>query len=311
MSRGRHRRTRTHPTARRVVTLALPVAVVAAAPVSVAAWPDGSGETPAEAATTAGDVPERRAPLSRSATNRPAPHPTTSPTVSLSTPERTPEATPTDTPTPEPTVVDHMYATVGLNVRSGPGQHTEVLGVLASGTKIGVTGESDGSWVQVVYDDQAAWVSGDYLSAKKPAAEAAPQEAAPTQSSGGISYAECATGSAVESGLTSDAIRVHRAVCAQFPQVTTYLGLRSGGGAHGEGRALDIMVYSDSSLGDAIAAWVRDNHKALGVSEVIWSQRIWTVERSSEGWRWMEDRGSATANHYDHVHVTVYGSAAG
>jgi hypothetical protein len=49
----------------------------------------------------------------------------------------------------------------------------------------------------------------------------------------------------------------------------------------------------------------------LGVSEVIWSQRIWTVERSSDGWRWMEDRGSDTANHYDHVHVTVYGNSGG
>jgi hypothetical protein len=39
---------------------------------------------------------------------------------------------------------------------------------------------------------------------------------------------------------------------------------------------------------------------------VIWSQQIWTVDRGSEGWRYMEDRGSTTANHYDHVHVTVY-----
>jgi hypothetical protein len=30
------------------------------------------------------------------------------------------------------------------------------------------------------------------------------------------------------------------------------------------------------------------------------------VQRSAEGWRWMEDRGSTTANHYDHVHATVY-----
>ncbi|MDQ1640746.1 MAG: hypothetical protein QOJ90_97, partial [Actinomycetota bacterium] len=28
--------------------------------------------------------------------------------------------------------------------------------------------------------------------------------------------------------------------------------------------------------------------------------------RSSEGWRPMADRGSTTANHYDHVHVSVY-----
>jgi hypothetical protein len=25
----------------------------------------------------------------------------------------------------------------------------------------------------------------------------------------------------------------------------------------------------------------------------------------------MEDRGSSTANHYDHVHVTVYGNSGG
>lgn len=63
-----------------------------------------------------------------------------------------------------------------------------------------------------------------------------------------------------------------------------------------------------SSVGDDIAAYVRENYRELGVSEVIWRQRIWTVERSSEGWRSMEDRGDATANHYDHVHVTVYGN---
>jgi len=99
-------------------------------------------------------------------------------------------------------------------------------------------------------------------------------------------------------------------VCAEFPDVSSYGGVRSGSGEHSTGQALDIMV-SSSSLGDAIAAWVRDNHDALGVSEILWSQQIWTVERSSDGWRWLEDRGSATANHYDHVHVTVYGDSGG
>jgi hypothetical protein len=60
------------------------------------------------------------------------------------------------------------------------------------------------------------------------------------------------------------------------------------------------------SLGSAIADYVRAHAGELGVSEVIWAQRIWTVQRSSEGWRPMEDRGSTTANHYDHVHVSVY-----
>lgn len=123
----------------------------------------------------------------------------------------------------------------------------------------------------------------------------------------GISGAPCPSGSGVEAGLTSNAVAVHRAVCAEFPQAGSYLGLRPGDpDEHGQGRALDIMVSFGSSLGDRIAAWVRAHHARLGVSEVLWSQRIWTVQRSSEGWRPMPDMGSATANHENHVHVTVY-----
>ena len=126
---------------------------------------------------------------------------------------------------------------------------------------------------------------------------------------GGFSAAACADGSAVESGLTADGIRVHRAVCAAFSGVTGWGGLGGSGDYHATGRALDIMIGSNSSLGAQIAAYVRANASALGVSEVIWSQKIWTVQRSSEGWRAMPDRGSPTANHYDHVHVSVYGSS--
>jgi len=68
-------------------------------------------------------------------------------------------------------------------------------------------------------------------------------------------------------------------------------------------------MISNSTVGWQIASYVRSNASRLGVSEVIYSQRIWTVQRSSEGWRSMSDRGSATANHYDHVHVTVYGNS--
>ena len=97
-------------------------------------------------------------------------------------------------------------------------------------------------------------------------------------------------------------------MCAQFPQVTAYGGLRSDG-EHGQGRALDIMI--SGATGDAIAEYARANASVLGVSEVLWAQRIWTVQRSSEGWRYFADRGSVTANHFDHVHVTVYGYSGG
>jgi hypothetical protein len=96
-------------------------------------------------------------------------------------------------------------------------------------------------------------------------------------------------------------------LCARYPQISSFGGTRSGGGFHGSGQAVDAMI-SNSSVGWDAANWVRANAKRLGVSEVIYAQKIWTVQRGSEGWRGMSDRGSATANHYDHVHVSVYGN---
>jgi hypothetical protein len=153
-------------------------------------------------------------------------------------------------------------------------------------------------------DGMPRWVNTDYLSEENPEAT----DPAST-STAGVSLAPCPSGSDVESGLTPDAVLVHRAVCHAFPQVTSYGGLRPGdGGEHGTGQALDIMT-SDQSLGDAIAAYLIEHRTELGVSELLWWQRIWTVERMSEGWRPFSDRGSATANHMDHVHVTVYGES--
>jgi hypothetical protein len=104
-------------------------------------------------------------------------------------------------------------------------------------------------------------------------------------------------------------VLVHRTVCARFPQVSSFGGTRGGGGFHGSGQAVDCMI-SDSKVGWELARWVRAHARELGVSEVIYSQKIWTVQRGGEGWRSMSDRGSSTANHYDHVHVSVYGHRA-
>lgn len=77
---------------------------------------------------------------------------------------------------------------------------------------------------------------------------------------------------------------------------------------HPAGRALDFMTF-DKAAGDGIAAYAKKNWKRLGVEYIIWRQRIWSVARSGEGWRAMEDRGSITANHYDHVHVNFIATA--
>jgi hypothetical protein len=42
------------------------------------------------------------------------------------------------------------------------------------------------------------------------------------------------------------------------------------------------------------------NQEALGISYVIWKQRV----NYGDGWERMEDRGDATENHFDHVHIS-------
>lgn len=200
---------------------------------------------------------------------------------------------------PEP--AGSKYVTTELNVRTGPGEQYDVLTVLPTGAEVTVTDETRGVWAEIIRDGESRWVTAEYLANEKPEVE---------PESGALSDAPCSTGSSVESGLTPDAILVHRAVCAEFPEVTSYGGLRPGDpDEHGTGQALDIMI--SGSTGDAIAEFVQANASELGVSEVLWEQQIWTVQRASEGWRWMPDLGSITANHYDHVHVTVYGTSGG
>jgi hypothetical protein len=206
-----------------------------------------------------------------------------------------------------PVATELKFLTEDLNVWSGPGEDTTLLTVLDEGSEIKATGRVVDGWAEIVRGGKLRWVNAEYLSTEEPEDDSGGSGGSGgSDDSGGLSDEPCASGSEVEDGLVANAIAVHRAVCAEFPEITTYYGLRPGDdGEHGTGQALDIMI-SDSATGDAIAEFVQDNYSALGVSEIIWAQQIWTVERSSEGWRWMEDRGSDTANHYDHVHVTVY-----
>ncbi|PGH06522.1 hypothetical protein GX51_02346 [Blastomyces parvus] len=80
-------------------------------------------------------------------------------------------------------------------------------------------------------------------------------------------------------------------------------------GEHGKGLALDFMVGAHNPKGQVLAEWVMNNHKSLNVMYVIWGQKIWNPSNGEaptawENWRDMEDRGSVTANHWDHPHVS-------
>ena len=196
-------------------------------------------------------------------------------------------------PLPEaasPEIKGFKYATATLDLHTLPSDESPVLIEIKSGKKVDVTGKTHGDFAEVVHDGVVRWVTAKYLSADKP-----------------LGGAPCPSGSGMEAGLQPDTIRVHRAVCAQFPEIVRYIG-KGGGGEHATGRAVDIMLGGSGS-GDAIAAFCQAHARELGISQVIYRQRIWTVQRSGDGWRHMPDRGSATANHMDHVHVTTYGSS--
>lgn len=185
-----------------------------------------------------------------------------------------------------------LWTTDDLNIWSEPGKKAELLGEIEAVSKVLVTGRELYGRQEIVRDGKARWVTAGYLSKDKP-------ELGPTLDG------SCTNGSTVPSGVAPGVAAVHEAVCANWPEITSYGTFRSDSDSdHSSGRAVDIMV--SGSLGQEIADFLRENYAEFDISYIIYSQQIWSVERSGEGWRGMEDRGSTTANHYDHVHVSVY-----
>ncbi|MBO1029940.1 SH3 domain-containing protein [Tessaracoccus sp. SD287] len=212
-------------------------------------------------------------------------------------------------------VTGTRYTTTGLNVRSQATTASETVTSLVKGSKVSITSVRLNGFTQIRMNGKAAYVSSDYLTKTAPAtssstpttrtksSSSSAKSTGSSSSSGGLNYAACAKVSGIEGGVNSNARNVARAICNTFPSVSSFGGYRSSADAHGSGRAIDAMISGQA--GWEVANWVRANASSLGVTEVIYAQKIWTTQRSGEGWRSMSDRGSATANHYDHVHVTV------
>lgn len=118
-------------------------------------------------------------------------------------------------------------------------------------------------------------------------------------------------------GTSSYGHDLHAAVCSAFPWQDKSGGFSdysAGNSNHGTGRALDIMMpvqpKTGANRGWGIANFLKSRSSDLHVTQVIYQQKIWTSTRRGEGWRAMGNRGSDTANHYDHVHVS-FGPGSG
>jgi len=82
---------------------------------------------------------------------------------------------------------------------------------------------------------------------------------------------------------------------------------------HKEGRAIDWHMDSrkakDRAKVNDMIKWMTANNGEvayrLGVMYIIWNQKIWSIYYQELGWRTMANRGSWTANHKDHVHLSL------
>lgn len=183
---------------------------------------------------------------------------------------------------------EKRWTTAGLNLWTEPGDKARQTGEMPAGEKVLLTGRSLYGRDEIVWGaKQTRWVTAGYTTDEKPV----------------VIGGDCTNGTTVPDGVSDNIKLVHAAVCAAFPDISVY-GTFRGDGEHAQGIAVDIMVSGEE--GYRVADFVREHYAELGVSYVIYSQRIWSVQRSSEGWRGMASRGSVTANHYDHVHVTTY-----
>jgi uncharacterized protein YgiM (DUF1202 family) len=197
------------------------------------------------------------------------------------------------TPPKLPKITGTRYATATLNIRSTYTDKYKLITEVPRGTKLKITGVVKNGRMQIIFEKTVRWVTAKYLS------KSAPRSIPPSWR-------------AVERGLKPNAIKVHRAARAEFPQITTYYTLRAGVFTdHSTGRALDLMIpnyksASGKALGYKVAAWAKANARDLGINYVIWNQHIWNITRDSEGWRYMADRGGDSANHKNHVHITVF-----
>ncbi len=104
-------------------------------------------------------------------------------------------------------------------------------------------------------------------------------------------------------GLTPNAATLAHYIQTTYPTVASIGGVRPDPiPDHPTGHAIDIMVGTNRALGDRIEADILAQAARFNVRYLIWQQ---TYHNPAGANRLMANRGTPTANHADHIHVTV------
>ncbi len=191
-----------------------------------------------------------------------------------------------------------------LNVRATDAADGPVVGEVYRGATLPTTGVRSGDWTQVIHQGVARWVFTSFVTPV------------------GAVRAVGATSPIIPAGITTSGITQLNAnakavvtrVISDFQAIRTIYGYRPSSAYssdHPNGRAVDLMISdwsnpSRAEEGWEVARFFATNAKTYRVNYIIYRQSIFNAAYPERGWRPMEDRGDATANHFDHVHISVF-----
>ena len=176
-------------------------------------------------------------------------------------------------------------------IRKDADAASDQIATLAAAEAVRTTGTVKGAFTQIIWDGATKWVATISLSTTKPSADG---------------FGDLGSDSLNKLEPNGKAAVI--ALRAAFPQIKTIYGWRASSAYssdHPNGRATDNMIpdyKKNKALGDAVAAWAIAHGKELHITYLIWRQQSYTISRGT--WKKMADRGSDTANHMNHVHIS-------
>ena len=136
--------------------------------------------------------------------------------------------------------------------------------------------------------------------------------AKPDSSLSGVGQSLPGFSGGIETGLQVESVRILRNVHHYFPELSMIHGWREFDDYpdHPSGRAVDVMIDNYSTpagvaTGDTIARFLQDNAEEFGIDYMLWKQASWYIGDPLDAWAPMSERGGDTANHLDHIHITV------